>query len=287
MIKTLLAPSYGRPSDAPVLDAALALARAFDAHLSVLHVHLDVADLIVSLAASDPTGAGTGAGLIEGILQDADRREEAAKRAFEAWRLHGRIPAADQPRCPGPSVEWVRETGQEAQSLARHGRMADLIVTGRGPPGSPVPVQVLEAALLQTGRPLLLLPQQPPALMPGTVAIAWKDRPEAARAVAAAMPLLRRAGRVVVLCADEGAGRDPSAERLVRALSWHHGHVSLADLPQGAGPPVEALLRAAAELGAGLLVMGGYGHSRLREFMFGGFTERVLHSADLPVLMTH
>ena len=189
-----------------------------------------------------------------------------------------------QPRGDGASAEWVREVGLDHRRVAEHGRVTDVTVIERG--NGSMPASLLNAALLQTGRPLLLVPPRSAPVLAGTVAIAWKDTPEAAHAVAAAMPFLRRARRVIVLCVDEG-GQDGSGARLVHALGWHGMDAAVEHLAKGAGPPADTLLDAAARLGATLLVMGGYGHSRLREFVFGGFTERILRGAGLPVLMAH
>jgi len=123
------------------------------------------------------------------------------------------------------------------------------------------------------------------------IAIAWKDTPEAARALTAAMPLLEK-GREMHVCSANESGSPgtegiDSSDRIVRCLRWHglnvHGHfVSPADRT-----PADAVLRGAQEVSASLLVMGAYGHSRVREFVFGGFTRRVLHGAELPVLLFH
>ncbi len=127
-----------------------------------------------------------------------------------------------------------------------------------------------------------------PAPLSGTVAIGWKNRPEAARAVAAAQPLIKMADRVVILSVDEGTETDEhSCERLRYALSWGNRHATVQRHKKDGRLPVETLLAAAGAVQADILVMGGYGHSRVREVIFGGFTRHVLMAADLPVLMAH
>lgn len=287
MIRTILVPSYGLPTDQAPLGVALSLARSFGAHLNVLHVHLDVGDLVLSISASDPSGGAAASGIIESMIRDADTCEATARQAFDAFCTREHVLETSSPMRQGATVGWVRNVGQEDRWLAAHGRVADLTVVGRMRGSAPSPIHVLEAALLQTGRPMLLVTSQSLAFFHGTVAIAWKDTPETARAVAAAMPFLERADHIVVLCADEGGERDQSGERLVQALRWHCRQVTLEHRPSGTKRPVELLLDAAAGLHATLLVMGGYGHSRVRELVFGGFTERVIRMADLPVLMAH
>ena len=116
------------------------------------------------------------------------------------------------------------------------------------------------------------------------VAIAWKPTPQTARAVAFALPFLAGAKEVAVMTVEEGGGHD-DAKPLIDYLAWH-GIKSAAERLTPEGDAAAALL-AAASARAGLLVMGGYGHSRLREWVFGGFTRRVLDDASMPVLMAH
>jgi len=106
--------------------------------------------------------------------------------------------------------------------------------------------------------------------------------------VRAAMPFLRAAGQVnVFIVPESGDDSDKSHLRLVRMLRWHNPNISINALTTGDRPPVALLLDAAAKANCGLLVMGGYGHTRLREAVFGGFTRAVLEAAPLPVLMAH
>ena len=107
-------------------------------------------------------------------------------------------------------------------------------------------------------------------------------------AVRAAMPFLRQADHVTIFTVPETDGpEDKSHLRLVKMLRWHNPNVSIQVLPEHTRPPVAVLLDAAVQAGCGLLVMGGYGHTRLREAVFGGFTRAILEAAPLPVLMAH
>jgi nucleotide-binding universal stress UspA family protein len=134
----------------------------------------------------------------------------------------------------------------------------------------------------------------PPATpMPASferIAIAWKPTPQAARAVAGAMPLLVRAKEVVVITVAEEAAERPGErddpERLARSLAWHGITATTLRLTPGPEGSAATLLASAAGR-ADLLVIGGYGHSRLREWVFGGFTQLVLADAPLPVLIAH
>jgi len=302
MIKTILVPATGGSADDAVFPTALAVARRFAAHLDFLHVRFDPADIIATEAAAAIGGSTISGDLIERWEREAAAHEEMARQRFLSLCEHEGITVADDvppaQRPPqGVSAAWRREVGVESDWVAEYGRAADLVVVGRSEPDT------LEAALLDTGRPLLVPATPDPAtrsgdgtpLFDGTVAVAWKNTPEAARAVTAAMPFLAAAQQVVILTVDEGGGdaedRDESAERLARSLRWHGLAATARRLhTDAAGGAAEALLAAASggEIGAGLLVMGGYGHGRLRELVFGGVTAHVLrNAAPIPVLLMH
>jgi nucleotide-binding universal stress UspA family protein len=291
MPKIVLLPVSGSPADPEVFVLALTIARTFDSHLVALHVRPDARRDIASLAASD---GGMTAGidtLMEQMETDADAREKAGSDAWHAFCSQNDIAGADTPTDKGVTAEWVSEVGVEADWLAEYGRTADLIVVGRGDEKWGPDYALMEAALMDTGKPVLIAPRAGGAAMPamdGVVGIAWKDTREAAGAVRAAMPLLRKTGQIIVFIVPESAeDSDKSHLRLVRMLRWHNPNVSIQALNDADRAPVALLLDAAAKAGCGLLVMGGYGHGRLREAVFGGFTRAVLEAAPLPVLMAH
>jgi len=148
-------------------------------------------------------------------------------------------------------------------------------------------LDTIEGALIDSGRPLLIPPAAPLTVLPETIAIAWKATPQAARALTAASPFLSTAKQVVVLTvAEDRRAPEEEADRLMAGLRRHGVPVSVRHLRPEAQSAADTLLSAAVEHAA-LLVMGGYGHSRLREWIFGGFTLRVLRGAEVPVLMAH
>jgi len=141
---------------------------------------------------------------------------------------------------------------------------------------------------LKSGRPLLIPTATPITVLPATIAIAWKGTQEAARAVTASMPLLSMAKQIIIMTVaeDESRSEQEGTSRLMTCLRWHGFPIAMRRLVPIADNPAETLLAAAREE-AGLLVMGGYGHSRLREWIFGGFTQRVLREAEVPVFISH
>ncbi|HTV45914.1 MAG TPA: universal stress protein [Stellaceae bacterium] len=292
MIKTILVPATGYPSDAAVFATALAVARPFGAHLDVVHVGIDAAALATTMAV-DGGGAAMVGGLIEQLDQDTRGREARARRLFEEFCAREGVTITDTPPSPpgpptGPSAHWIRRTGAEAYCIAEHGRATDLMVIGRPGDGDGVAPETIETALLDSGRPVLIPPSAPLTVLPQTVVVAWKATREAAHALTAALPFLDIAKEVVILTVAEE--EDLSSEegiQLMTNLRWRGLAVSGGRIEPDGRSPADTLLAAAAARRA-LLVMGGYGHSRLREWIFGGFTQHVLQTAAaVPVLIAH
>lgn len=287
MYKYLLVPATGAPSDEAVFATAFLAAEPFAGHLEFLHVSVDVTEVVVSMSTGGLGGSGAVQGVVDKLQNEARQTEGRAWQAVQTFcSRHGisREDARDR-----VSAGFVRETGNDAQWISEYGRFADLVVVGRAQPGREMAMEVLEAALMDTGRPLLIASPEAPQSLLGTVVIAWKDTPEAARAVAAALPLIERARDVVILSVSEDEEiPEQGAERLQASLRWHNPAVSLRSIARpNRCKPVEVLLEEVRRLGASLVVMGGYSHSRLREVVFGGFTHRVLAGVDVPVIMAH
>jgi nucleotide-binding universal stress UspA family protein len=288
MIKYIVVPATGTAVDAPVFATALAVARLLPAHLEFLHVRLDVQTVLTAMAANDLSGGAGYDQMLESLERDAAARQKQAETAFRDFCEQRKVPVSSDPATDLPSAELRMETGEEPRWLAAHGRAADLIVMGREREGDDTAMDTLEACLMETGRPVLIAPTVAPTSLSRVVAIAWKDAPEAADAVAAAMPFIETAERVIIMTVDEGRETGVAAcERLRHVLAWHNAHVEVKSLKPEGRTAVDVLLEAAGVAKADLLVMGGYSHSRMREVIFGGFTRHVLRGAGLPVLIAH
>jgi nucleotide-binding universal stress UspA family protein len=298
MIKTILVPAAGDDSDVSAFAAGLAVARLFGAHLDALHVRLDAARVAMAVAMDSANGAAT-AGLIEQLEQDAREREATAHTMFRRFCSDAGLTLADTPPPSDSgssagvlSAAWHVQIGDESRWMATYGLASDLIVAQRSRGNEVSARSVLEAVLLDTGRPLLISPNS--GALPadfGRIAIAWKATPQTARAIGLAMPFLVRAKEIVVLIVTEGADEAPdrTEDLLLRNLT-RHGLLAtsarFASAPESRGGAAGALLAAARER-SDLLVMGGYGHSRMREWVFGGVARRVLNDAPIPVLIAH
>lgn len=148
----------------------------------------------------------------------------------------------------------------------------------------------IEPAIFQSGRPVILMPSDGKQLQSlDRVVLAWDYSRESARALADAVPLLRRAREVhvVIVFGEKQIATTCVTGDLERFMAAHQVHYSLHQLDADGKPVSELLLRHAAEINAGLLVMGAYGHSRMREFVLGGASRGVIDHVTLPVLLSH
>jgi hypothetical protein len=288
MIKSILLAAAGTQDDAICFAAALPIVRSFSAHLDALHVRIDPVEVAVAMSTE-----GAGGTLLQGIIddlgRDVDECEARARSGFVDFCARQNLllaPALSDMRAT-PSAEFHVETGQDVRWMAAYGMTADLLIASRGTPDDDAAARsIIEALLLETGRPLLIPASVPASALPERIAIAWKPTPQAARAVAFAMPFLSRAKEIAVLTVEEEQSRRGDTERLMSYFAWHGIRATSERLVPGNHGPAESLLTAAAAK-SDLLVMGGYGHTRVREWVFGGFTQRVLAGAPLPVLMAH
>lgn len=259
------------------LDVARRIAQQQGAALAALYATVPV---YLELPYA-PDGAP---GVISALMEIDDERRAAARKSFD-----------EAMKTPGPTATWAESSDVPLiPAVAEQAYYADLLVLGQRDAEDPgawsVPPDFPEAVLLASGRPGLVVPYGGwPGTIGKTVAIAWKPRPESARAVAAAMPLLQRASQVHILGWGEeaastvkGAGLDLAGYLRLHGVeaTWHHGGPE----PEALG---EILLSRVFDLGADLLVMGCYGHSRAREWVLGGTSRTILSSMTLPVLMSH
>lgn len=206
---------------------------------------------------------------VQGNLADAERR---------FW-------AALPPRARN-KVEWRGFVEHPGRAVAREARSADLLVLGAG--------GTLDAGdvLMTAGRPVLIAPAGVAALQSRQVVIGWRDTTQSRRAVADAMPLLRRAEGVMVLAVtepDDEAGRDAgAATAAVVAFLARHGVSAEAELrSRNSRSVAEELMRAAEERRADLIVSGAYGHARALEWAFGGVTRELLTHSTVCCLLSH
>jgi nucleotide-binding universal stress UspA family protein len=193
-----------------------------------------------------------------------------------------------------PAAEMRVSSKDPVDSLTMHARYADLLVMGQADPEEEHAMMnpdFVDQVLLSAGRPVLVLPYAGKFPTIGkNVLVAWNATREAARAVSDALPLLRRADKVTVFAVNPGRtgdhGKEPGAD-ISLFLARHGVRVEASSSESGGMEVGPWLLSRAADLGSDLIVMGGYGHSRLRELALGGVTRTMLHHMTVPVMMSH
>lgn len=262
------------------LGVAISLARDFSARLVGLYVD-DAPEITPSLAALLPRDA------VERYMRTAAEAQRAGEDAFRQ----------DAAGAGVTDVEWRAPAGSPLDAAVAHARCADLIVVSQpdsAQAGWSFGAQLVAAVLLESGRPVLVVPYVgAPETIGANVLLAWDGGREASRALADALPLLVRARQVTVACLDPSAsarGADTLArDRLLAYLHRHGASARLEsdDLGEGDIAVGDWLLSRVADWGSDLIVMGGYGHSRWREQVLGGATRALLSTMTVPLLMAH
>jgi nucleotide-binding universal stress UspA family protein len=228
------------------------------------------------------------------ITEHAKDRTSKARARFEEFCHNHNIARRESPAAASAVSAVWREmpAADEFDCLIAEARFHDAVVVAGGPDRvGRLPEGALGSVVISSGRPVLIAPEQASMKPIRSIAFAWKTSPESARAMTAAMPLLAKADRIEILTANEDDAQAKSCvdctDRVVQQLRWHglnaHGRFVI---PAGR-PVADAIVETARENGAELLIMGAYGHARLRELVFGGFTQRILRGADIPVLLFH
>lgn len=181
-----------------------------------------------------------------------------------------------------------------SDEIISHGKSADIIIVSATDPAevSGVELDCIERVLIGAGRPLLVLPRSNDHVLDlDRVVIGWNGGREAARAVFDSIPLMQTSKSVDVVCVDpkneERVTPEEPGRRIVATLQRHKIKAAAKTMEGGGESAGKALIKHAKEIDAGLIVMGAYGHSRLREFVFGGATRHVLDDMARPVLMSH
>lgn len=262
----------------PRVDAAARLALAHDAHL-VGSALTDLAAFTFPLTAMD-AGAPPVVFPIDELRANADRALDRFEQQVRAAGL--------------ASFERRRLDDDAGVGLCLQARYADLLVIGQSGERKPGPYALPDASsyvVLNSPRPVLVVPAHAASAGVGNaVTVAWNGSAQAVRAIASAIPLLRRAARVVllVLLDDDAAqlhGEQPGAD-MALYLARHGVRVEV-DARASSDDQGEQLLSCAASTGSDLIVMGAFGHSRLREFVLGGVTRTVLRSSPIAAWMVH
>ena len=273
---TILAHFDSTPRSAARLSAAAHLADSFEAHLAAVYS-------IMSPLYSEPFVADGGAFVAQELLRFQERKDADAKAQFDAAQ-----------RQLSRQVEWRAASGEPATVVNEHGRYADLIVLGQfeASAANDTTPDFIGRVILGSGRPVLVIPYAGEFKNIGKrPMVAWNAGRESARAVSAAMPLLRRADSVQVAAFNARGGRGGHGEMpgadIATFLARHGVKANVTATRANDMDVGSQILSRAGDDGIDLIVMGGYGHSRAFEFIMGGTTRTLLTSMTVPVLFAH
>jgi nucleotide-binding universal stress UspA family protein len=286
MIKTILVQLTGDRSDESTLETAYLVARLFDAHLECLHICTDWRAIATRSAVHDISGPIVSEEFFASFEWETEAtRWRARLHLVEFCKRRQLSVSYPRPLSGRVSVTWREISGDPWLTTTQEARFYDIVVSARRDG-----IDDLGSLILNAGRPVLLAPHQTPENLAPTIAIAWKETAEAARAIIAAMPLLAKADRIHVLSVEDGGGSAAtmeSAEREAKQLRWHgldtEAHYVISDDYTVAG----AIVKSARDNRADLIVSGSYGHSRLSELVLGGVTRDLLRESLLPVFLFH
>jgi nucleotide-binding universal stress UspA family protein len=257
-------------------DYAVSVATAFDAHLT------GVAFLY------DPIVPVSGAGYIPAELIETQERDNSAAATSA---LNHFVAASNAAGITAEPLTLRASFGGVGGQFGRLARRFDLSIVHQSEPETgPVEEIIAEAALFESGRPVIVVPYiQKEPLKLDSVMLCWDGSRTAARAAGDALPLLARAGRVELMIVANEPGKQDEIEGADMAahLARHGLNVEVKRTVAGDVDVADVILSHAADSGSDFVVMGGYGHSRLREFVLGGVTRTILRSMTVPVLMSH
>ena len=281
-MRTILLPFHDDDASQLAADISVLFAQRFGSYIEGLFVHRPP-QIIAGEGITIP------ADYVTQLADDGRAHAANARERFNRiMESHG-VPflPVDQPS-DTVTAGWREMEGLEGEIVGEYGRLFDIIALGRTSQPATADWNVMcEAALFDSGRPVLLCPAAPPEHIGSNIVILWNGSSETARCVALAMPLLARAEAVTVLGIEGWAVPGPSAEQVAMHL-YRNGIVTAAKTVARDSRPVgEIMLDEAAKLGADLIVKGAYTQSRLRQMIFGGATRHILLNATLPVFMAH
>jgi nucleotide-binding universal stress UspA family protein len=276
MVKDIVVNLTGGAPQEFAADYAISLACLFEAHIAGV-------GFIYEPVIPGSVMGGIPTDLIEAQREENTKTAKEATSRFEAAASRAGLSA--EVRILDASVAGA------ADLFGRIARRFDLAVVGQARPREGASEELLiEGALFESGRPVVVVPYvQTKAVTLERVLVCWDGSRPATRAIADALPFLRRAKAidVVAVSGERGKGSELVGTNMARHLARHGLTVVLKRVRAGNVDVPSAIRQHAAETGADFMVMGGYGHSRLREFILGGVTRTILTSSTIPVLMSH
>lgn len=261
-------------------DLACELAQRHDAHLTVLALSLQIYPY--AAAGFDAGAAAIDVGQIEEARQRAQAVANAANQAMAARNISG-------------DVRWTsRELAGIRDITALHSRFSELTIAGQPIAGREQSTRewALEGALFSSGRPVLIVPSEyPRAMVARNVIVAWDASREAARALNDAITFIKEAETTTVVIVDpepgyQSFGDEPGAD-IAPIIARHCKNVDVDRIPSSGSSVAQTIIKRSIDASGDLIVMGGYGHSPLRESVFGGVSHDMIRQSTIPLLLSH
>ena len=283
-MKSILVVSEDPHSFQAVLASAWLIAERFESYVEGVAIRE-----WTTPAATFVGVGGVATATLERLEAEEIARADQLKEAFRDFARNHQTSGDPGSGELGPVIaNWPVREPVLALTLGERGRVFDLIVMGcAGDVGATSYSHVVEAALFDSGRPVLIGPEAPPTSIGNAVLIAWNGASESARAVAFALPFLQSAAEVLVLEVEGGSVVGPNAKDLQTYLTRHGISSQCKTVAPDGAETGQVILNEASSFGADLIVKGAYTHSRLRQMIFGGATKHLLGTSPIPVLMAH
>lgn len=283
-IKLVLTPLTGGKRDALTLANAFAAAAPLDAHVRALFVRPDPTEALPFFG--DEVAPAMAGEIVDAAREAADAASAAAQASLNAAAAAAEFETVDKPE-GAPSASFFEMKGHFADCVVRAGQLADLIVFGPQNESERLGIaEAFEAALLKSGTPVLLGSEAQPRDFK-RITIGWNAGGASAHAVRASLPYLKKAEDVQVVIVQGTGITDADSDNVRSYLRTHGVEANILQADPQARSVGDTLLETAMESDADLLVLGGYGHSRLREWFAGGVTRRILSQATLPLFLVH
>lgn len=279
-MKTILVPTQNIAAMQSTLETAVLLARCTGAYIEGFPLRFGIPEFVAAeLATSFP---------LDSYQAKSDEEVAETRRMFETFMEQHGIPPAGSPS-NRPCFGWLATAPEGEGFVGSYGRAFDVTVASRPNLETTGPInRVIESALFESGRPVLLSPPDAPNRIATNIMIHWNGSTEQARVNAFATPLLRQAKRVTVLTVIGGQDvPGPSSDQILRQLAYNDIAAEPVSIKLEGRSTGEAVLDAARARGCDLLIKGAFTRHRLRQLIFGGATSYIMEHADLPVLMAH
>lgn len=287
--RTLLAPIGGNQNDKSSMSAALQVGDLLGAHVEVVFPRLDPDDVSVYLGMDPGNRDAAIAELRTRVEEEVKAAAARSRRQFNAICREANIKRARKPDNIGEtSAYWQEAVGDPIEVVSDMATFTDLSVFSGGEARyGRLSENILEHSLLRSARPVLFIPDNAGKLSFSNVVVAWDASSPCTRAVKSAMPILKMADSVCIVSVSEPYEEPVDPKKIVNYLKWH-GIVSSSEVFSSTEQRVgKVICDISKKLNADLLVMGGYGHYRYQEAIFGGATSHLLRKSACPVFLMH